>query len=56
MRLPKLPNLKKYTFEFLSIFIAVISAFGLNNWNDHRRDRVAELKIMGNNIETYTNG
>ncbi|HPE98689.1 MAG: hypothetical protein R2767_11645 [Chitinophagales bacterium] len=36
----------KYTFEFLSIFIAVISAFALNNWNDNRRDRLAENKIL----------
>lgn len=37
---------KKYTFEFLSIFIAVISAFALNNWNDNRRDNNAESKIL----------
>ena len=39
-------KLVKYTFEFLSIFIAVISAFALNNWNDNRRDRLAENKIL----------
>jgi hypothetical protein len=38
--------LKKYTFEFLSIFIAVIAAFALNNWNDNRRDNRAELRIL----------
>ncbi len=40
---------KKYTkflFEFLSIFIAVISAFALNNWNDIRKDNIAESKIL----------
>lgn len=37
---------KKYTLEFLSIFIAVIAAFGLNNWNENRRDRLAEEKIL----------
>ncbi len=37
---------KKYTFEFLSIFIAVISAFALNNWNDNRKSRNAENKIL----------
>lgn len=40
---------KKYTkflLEFLSIFIAVISAFALNNWNDNRKDRIAESKIL----------
>ena len=39
-------KLKKYTFEFLSIFIAVISAFALNNWNQQRNDRNAEEKIL----------
>lgn len=39
-------NWKKYTIEFLSIFIAVISAFALNNWNDNRRDNNAESKIL----------
>jgi hypothetical protein len=39
-------NWKKYTFEFLSIFIAVISAFALSNWNDNRRDEKAESKIL----------
>lgn len=37
---------KKYLFEFLSIFVAVISAFALNNWNDNRRDNRAESKIL----------
>jgi len=37
---------KKYGFEFLSIFVAVVLAFALNNWNDNRRDRVAESKIL----------
>lgn len=37
---------KKYAFEFLSIFIAVISAFALNNWNENRRDNHAENKIL----------
>ncbi|WP_299317877.1 hypothetical protein [uncultured Maribacter sp.] len=39
-------NWKKYTFEFISIFIAVVSAFALNNWNDNRRDQKAETKIL----------
>ena len=37
---------KKYAVEFLSIFVAVISAFALNNWNDNRRDVNAESKIL----------
>lgn len=36
----------KYAFEFLSIFIAVISAFALNSWNDNRRDAQAATKIL----------
>lgn len=32
--------------EFFSIFIAVISAFALNNWNDNRRDNQAATKIL----------
>lgn len=39
-------NWKKYAFEFLSIFVAVSSAFALNNWNDHRKDSKAENKIL----------
>lgn len=39
-------NWKKYTLEFFSIFIAVISAFALNNWNDNRRDSQSEEKIL----------
>lgn len=39
-------NWKKYGFEFLSIFVAVISAFALNNWNENRRDKKAENKIL----------
>jgi len=35
-----------FAFEFLSIFIAVISAFALNNWNDYKRDRNAEIKTL----------
>lgn len=42
----KIRNLKNYAFDFLSIFIAVISAFALNNWNDNRRDSRAESKIL----------
>ena len=39
-------NWGKYLFEFLSIFIAVVAAFALNNWNDNRRDSKAESKIL----------
>ncbi len=37
---------QKYAFEFLSIFIAVIAAFALSNWNDNRRDDRAASKIL----------
>jgi hypothetical protein len=37
---------KKYTLEFLSIFIAVISAFALTNWNENRNSRQSEQKIL----------
>ena len=42
----KKTNWKKLGFEFLSIFIAVISAFALNNWNENRRDSEAAGKIL----------
>ena len=37
---------KSYLLEFFSIFIAVISAFALNSWNENRRDYNAETKIL----------
>lgn len=43
---------RKYAIEFLSVFIAVISAFALNNWNDNRRDRNAERNLL----EEISNG
>lgn len=36
----------RYGFEFFSIFVAVISAFALNNWNEARKNRIAESKIL----------
>ena len=35
-----------FSVEFLSVFIAVISAFALNNWNEERMARNAESKIL----------
>lgn len=46
MKKIRIKKWKKYTFEFLSIFIAVVSAFALNNWNDNRNSRIAENKIL----------
>jgi hypothetical protein len=40
------PGWKRYGFEFLSIFIAVIAAFALNSWSAERKDRHAEEKIL----------
>jgi len=37
---------RKYIFEFLSIFIAVVLAFALNNWNENRKERITESKIL----------
>jgi hypothetical protein len=42
----KLKNWKKHGIEFFSIFIAVVSAFALNNWNENRRDNNSENKIL----------
>lgn len=46
MKKIQIKNWKKYSFEFLSIFIAVISAFALNNWNENRKSHTAENKIL----------
>lgn len=40
----KKQNLRKYGFEFLSIFIAIIAA--LDNWNDNRKDQNSEINIL----------
>ena len=37
---------KKYGFEFLSIFVAVVLAFSLDNWNQNRREAHLENKIL----------
>jgi len=39
-------NWKKYALEFISIFIAVVSAFAINNWNDNRNKIISEQKIL----------
>jgi hypothetical protein len=39
-------NWKKYAFESLSIFIAVISAFALSNWSNKRNNNESEQKIL----------
>jgi len=37
---------RKYGLEFLSIFIAVISAFGLENWRLANQENQSETKIL----------
>ncbi len=37
---------KKYGFEFLSIFVAVVLAFALDNWNENRKEAYTEKKIL----------
>lgn len=37
---------KKYAFEFISIFVAVVAAFALERWNDGRKDAAAEQGIL----------
>lgn len=37
---------KKYVFEFISIFVAVVAAFALERWNDGRKDAAAERGIL----------
>ena len=42
----KQTNWRSLGLEFFSIFIAVVSAFALNNWNENRRDAEAASKII----------
>ena len=42
----KSKNWSKFLIEFISVFIAVVFAFALNNWNDNRKDNNAETKIL----------
>ena len=42
----RIKNWGKYGIEFLSVFVAVISAFALTNWNDNRKDHNAEEKTL----------
>ena len=37
---------ENYVLEFISIFVAVLSAFALTSWNENRRDEQAATKIL----------
>lgn len=39
-------KLGRYFFDFVSVFFAVVAAFALDNWNDNRKDAMAEEKIL----------
>lgn len=39
-------NSKNYFLEFITVLFAVLSAFGLNNWNENRKNRISEEKIL----------
>lgn len=41
-----IPNWKNYAFEFLSIFIAVVSAFALSSWHERQNDEASAEKIL----------
>ncbi len=39
-------NLKKYIYEFISVFFAISFAFLLDRWNDNRKERISEKTIL----------
>lgn len=42
----KYTDFKKFLFEFFSVFFAVAFAYLLNQWNENRKDDLAENKIL----------
>ena len=46
MKTSEKTNWAKYLVEFFSIFIAILLAFTLENWNENKRDRNTESSIL----------
>ncbi|MDC7998015.1 hypothetical protein [Gilvibacter sediminis] len=42
----KIKNIKKYIYEFLSVFFAVTFAFLLDSWNQNKNQRLTEKTIL----------
>lgn len=42
----KIKNLKKYIYEFLSVFFAIVFAFLLDRWNEDKKERLTECTIL----------
>ena len=42
----KIKNIKKYVYEFLSVFFAVTFAFLLDSWNQNKNQRLTEKTIL----------
>jgi hypothetical protein len=46
MEKTKIEKIKKFAFEFFTIFIGIFAAFALDNWNENRKDKNTEIKIL----------
>ena len=43
-----------YGFETLVVVVGILVAFGLNNWNENRKDRIREVEILTEIRENLT--